>query len=149
MKSIFWTSLKYFGIVAGSLATLYGVFCFFDGMKDDITDIKETQVEYQATADTILDIARTYDQRILANKRAVEGNANEVEVLRSSYVEYLKHDDGLTKEEFVDYMDPFLEYIKKNSSPTVQYNQTPLLENIGMSTGEPMKGKPLPNLLTL
>ena len=148
MKPI-WTILKYFGIAAGSIATLYGTFCFFDGMKDDIVDIKETQVEYQATADTILNMARTYDERILANKRATEGNAGQVEVLRDSYVEYLKHDDGLTKDEFVDYMDPFLEYIKKNSSPTVQNQSATIQEHIGMSTGEPMKGRVLPSLLTL
>jgi len=121
---LFWAILKYFGIAAGSLATLYGVFCFFDGMKDDIVDIKETQFEYQATADTILFMARTYDERILENKARAEHNSQQVGVLRESYMEYLKNDDQLTKEEFVNYMDPFLDYIKKNSNPTVQSSQT-------------------------
>ena len=128
---IFWTILKYFGICAGSIGILYGVFTFFDNMQDDIVDIKETQVEYQATADTVLNLARTYDGRILEMEKVVRYNAGQVQVLQESYFEYIKNDDNLTKDEFVEYMNPFLEYIKKNSSPTVFNNQTPSGQNGG------------------
>jgi len=126
---LFWTILKYFGIAAGSLTIISGAVLFFDGMKDDIVDIKETQVEYRATADTILYIARTYDERITANKQATKSNDGQIGVLRNSYFEYLQNDSALTKDEFVEYMDPFLEYIKKNSSPTVFNYQIPSGEN--------------------
>jgi len=42
---LFWTILKCFGIAAGSITILYGVFTFFDGLKDEQTDILE-MVEY-------------------------------------------------------------------------------------------------------
>lgn len=132
MKKIL-TILKIPGIVVGSLAALYTIFTFFDGMKDDITDIKDTQVEYQATADTIMHIAMAYDERITANKEATEYNAGQLEVVIDSYLEYLKHDSLLTKDEFVDYMNPFLEYIKKNSSSKIPSVQTPLVGNGGES----------------
>lgn len=115
--------LKIPGIVIGSLVTLYGVFSYFDGLSDDVSDIKETQVEYRATADTILFIARTYDTRITENKKSIKYNAGQNEVLTNSYMDYLKDDESLTKDEFVEYMNPFLEYIKKNSSPEQQSNQ--------------------------
>ena len=105
-------------IVAGivGIGVLYGAFVFFDNMQDDIVDIKEVQVEYKATADTTLFIIKSFDDRISANEKAVAYNSGQVEVLRDSYLQYVKNDSSLTKEEFVKYMDPFLEYIKKNSS---------------------------------
>ena len=126
--------LKIPGIIVGSVASLYLVFSFFDGIRDDVADVKETQIEYQATADTILHIAKTYDERIRENKEAAKSNDAQIEVLRNSYLEYLKHDSLLTKDEFVEYMNPFLEYIKKNSSPTVFNYQTPSEENDGENT---------------
>ena len=105
-------------VVAGiaGIGVLYGAFVFFDNMQDDIVDIKEVQVEYKATADTTLFIIKSFDDRISANEKAVAYNSGQVEVLRDSYLQYVKNDSSLTKEEFVKYMDPFLEYIKKNSS---------------------------------
>jgi len=132
---LFWTILKSFGITAGTFLTISGAVLFFDGMKDDIVDIKETQVEYQATADTILFIARTYDERIRRNDAANKSNEGQIGVLRDSYLEYLKNDSALTKDVFVEYMNPFLEYIKKNSGPTVQSTQTLSVEKNEWSTG--------------
>lgn len=128
MKKV-WAILGKFGIGAATLVTLYGAFQLLDTIRDDVEDIKDTQVEYQSTADTILNIARTYDERILRNDAATKSNDRQISVLRNSYLEYLKHDSALTKDEFVEYMNPFLEYIKKNSSPTVRNNQTPSGEN--------------------
>ena len=109
----------------GSLAILYGAFVFFDNMQDDIVDIKEAQVEYKDAVDTTLYIVRMYDERILANEKAIEYNSGQVEVLRDSYLTYIKNDSSLTKSVFVEYMDPFLEYIKKNSSSIAPSLQTP------------------------
>ena len=138
----FWNILGKFGLGAGTLVTLYGAFQLLDGIRDDVEDVKETQMEYQATADTVLNIARTYDERILEMEKVVKYNAGQVEVLQESYFEYLKNDPALTKEVFVEYMEPFLEYIKKNSSPTVSNNPIPLKQGGGMSTGELIGAKP-------
>jgi len=127
----FWNILGKFGLGAGTLVTLYGAFSLLDGIRDDVEDVKETQMEYQATADTVLNIARTYDERILEMEKVVKYNAGQVQVLQESYFEYLKNDPALTKDVFVEYMNPFLEYIKKNSSPTVFNNQTPSGQNGG------------------
>ena len=115
MKQIRIIATKVVATVAG-IGVLYGAFVFFDNMQDDIVDIKEVQVEYKATADTTLFIIKSFDDRISANEKAVAYNSGQVEVLRDSYLQYVKNDSSLTKEEFVKYMDPFLEYIKKNSS---------------------------------
>jgi len=120
---LFWTILKYIGYAAGTLTIITTAVLFFDGLRDDITDIKETQVEAKAASDTIMHIVRTYDQRITENKKSITYNAGQVGVLRESYLEYLKHDSLLTIGEFEKYMNPFLEYIKKNSSPDLQSNQ--------------------------
>lgn len=127
---LFWTILKYFGIGAASLTALYGGFMFFDSMKDDISDIKVIQVEYQATTDTILYMVQTMDKRVLMNENAIGYNSGQVGVLRDSYLTYVKNDSSLTKSEFIEYMDPFLDYIKKNSKSTV-FNNQPLPEGFG------------------
>ena len=133
--------LKIPGIVVGCVGSLYLIFTFFDGIKDDISDIKETQVEYGSKADTIMRIAEAYDERIRNNEASAKSNEGQIRVLRNSYLEYLKHDSLLTKDEFVEYMNPFLEYIKKNSSPTVLREQTPspafpfTTKSTGMNTG--------------
>lgn len=116
-------------MTAAGFLTVWGFFSYFDSMKDDIEDIKDTQIEYRETADTILYIARTYDERIAAIEAATKSNEGQVRILRDSYLEYLKNDSLLTKDEFVKYMDPFLEYIKKNSSSEIPYVQTQSIEN--------------------
>lgn len=139
---IFLAILKYLGIGATSLGILYGAFSLLDNIRDDISDIKDTQVEYRSTADTILNIARSYEVRIQTAEKAIRYNSGQSEVLRDSYLEYIKHDDKLTKDEFVEYMDPFLEYIKKNSTPTQSRPST-------QSMGEGISEEIIPGNTTL
>ena len=40
MKPI-WNILKYFGIIAGSVGTLFGIFRYLDNISDDVADVKE------------------------------------------------------------------------------------------------------------
>ena len=120
---LFWEILKYFGIAAGTLATLYGAFTILDNIRDDISDVKHEMVIFRSTADTLLNISRTYDDRILRNTKAIEYSTGQTQLVVDSYLKHLRNDKSLTKEEFVEYMDPFLEYIKKNSNPEL-YQQS-------------------------
>lgn len=139
---IFVTILKYLGIGATSLGILYGAFSLLDNIRDDISDIKDTQTEYRSTADTILNIARSYEDRIKIVEQAVQYNEGQSQVIRESYMRHLSHDESLTKEEFMEYMDPFLEYIKKNSTPTQSRSST-------QSMGEGISEEIIPGNTTL
>ena len=120
----FWDILKYFGIAAGALGTLYGAFTILDTIKDDVADVKTEMVTFSATADTLLSISRTYDARIMSNMKSIEYSTGQTQLVVDSYLKHLRNDKSLTKDEFVNYMDPFLEYIKKNSSPELSQQST-------------------------
>ena len=120
----FWDILKYFGIAAGTLVTLYGAFTILDTIKDDVADVKTEMVTFSATADTLLSISRTYDARIMNNMKSIEYSTGQTQLVVDSYLKHLRNDKSLTKDEFVNYMDPFLEYIKKNSSPELSQQST-------------------------
>ena len=124
---IFWTILKYLGILAGSVATLYGAFMLLDDIRDDVTDVKEDMVEVKTATDSILVISKGNEERSEQNELAIRQNAAQDRLVVNSYLDHLKKDSSLTKSEFIEYMEPFLEYIKKNSIQT-EYGLTPLVQ---------------------
>ena len=131
---LFWTILKYFGMTAGSLTILWGAFTLLDDIRDGIGDVKEDVTEVRRAVDSSLVCIRESNLRIAANEKAIQLNTGHTEVLVDSYLDYIKGDEGLTKDEFVEYMDPFLEYIKKNSSSNSSNDWIPFDGNDFVST---------------
>jgi len=117
----FWDILKYFGIGAGSLGILYGVFTFFDNMQDDIVSVKDDISEVQETVDYINieqgwiaeDIGNIKDTLISFEEQHKSQGQN-----IKSIAWGLRNHQNFTPEQFEDIME---ELLKKNSS----YNPSP------------------------
>jgi len=131
---MFWTILKYFGISAGTIGILFGVFVFFDNMQDDISDVQKTvdhiNVEQSFMAEDIIHIQ---DTLLSFEKEHKKQGAN----IKSIEWGLRKH-ESFTPEQFEEIME---ELLKKNYSPIGLNNQTPLLENGYVNTTEPTEGK--------
>jgi len=132
------SALKVFGIIAGSALTLWGVFTFFDGIRDNVSDIGGQVEQVKNSNDSILVITKSMDERFTQNEVDIQNNliqntytANQVRLVMDSYLDHLKNDSLLTKDAFIKYMEPFLEYIKKNSTQTqTEYGLTPWANRI-------------------
>jgi hypothetical protein len=136
----FWLILKYFGYVTGALGSITVAVLFFDGMKEDIIETKEAAQAARSISDSTLGLMELYDDRITANdeqitanQEAIKYNIGQTQVLIDSYLDYLKHDSLLMKDDFIRYMDPFLQYVKKNSSSRIQSGQIPYAVHGGES----------------
>lgn len=106
---IFWTILKYFGIFAGSISVLYGVFLYFDNMNDDISDIKET-VDYINIEQTWIAKDITAIQDTLAEFES-EHKKQGADIKSISWG--LKNHENFTPDQFEEIME---ELLKKNTS---------------------------------
>lgn len=111
-----WKILAKFGAVAGTIGTLYVAFTLLDDIRDDVGDVKKDVVVVKAQTDSLMVLDRLNKIQNEENKKAISQNADQLELIMDSYLKHIRNDDGLTKEEFIEYMDPFLEYVKKNSS---------------------------------
>ena len=122
---LFWTILKTLGIIAGSISVLYGVFTLLDDIRDDVVEVKEDFGELRSTNDSILIITKNINKRLDNDEEVIRSNTDQVRLVTNSYLKHLENDSSLTKGVFIEYMEPFMEYIKKNSTP-VEYSLTPL-----------------------
>jgi len=131
---MFWTILKYFGIISGSLGSLYLVFTFFDGIRDDVktikTDVEMISVEQTWMAEGIAGIEDT----LVEYKKEHEIQGQKINSISWG----LRNHQNFTPEQFEEIME---ELLKKNYSPIGLNNQTPLLENGYVNTTEPTEGK--------
>lgn len=119
MKQFFYI-LKYFGIAAGSITTLFFVFTFFDGIRDDIggikIDVEMISVEQVWIAEGIASIRDTLEE--FEKEHKIQGQHIE------SISWGLKNHENFTPEQFEDVME---ELLKKNIGPIVLKTDNPRL----------------------
>ena len=118
---IFWTALKYFGIVSATIGSLYVAFTYFDDMKDKITDVQET-VNYISIdqAEAAEEIAKIQDTLV---RFEIEHRKQSEDIKTITWG--LKNQKNFTSEQFDNIMDELLK--KNNSYPdwTVIIENTP------------------------
>lgn len=106
---LFWTILKYFGYVTGALGTVTVTVLFFDGMKDDIVEIKDDvemmSIEQSWIAEDIVGIRDTLAEYEKEHKK----QGQDIETLTWG----LEQHENFTPEQFEEIMD---ELLKKNYS---------------------------------
>ena len=117
----FWLGLKYFGYATGALGALTVTVLFFDGMKDDIVDIKD-DVEMISIEQTWIaeDIAGIRDT-LMEYEKEHKKQGQDIETLTWG----LNNHENFTPEQFEEVMD---ELLKKNFSltPTPSPYETPV-----------------------
>lgn len=133
---LFWVILKYAGVLIGSGTFLFGVFSYFDGLSDDISEVKDT-VEYINVEQAFMveDISDIRDAlAALDEKRKKQGQ--DIETLTWG----LHHINDFDAEQFEEIME---ELLNKNFShdppPTPVYvipRATTGFESITEHTGE-------------
>ena len=111
---IFWTALKYFGIVSATIGSLYVAFTYFDDMKDDISEVQETvdyiNIEQGWIAEDIGNIKDT----LISFEEQHKSQGQNIKSIAWG----LRNHQNFTPEQFEEVME---ELLKKNSS----YNPSP------------------------
>lgn len=113
MKLIF-RIVGYFLATASAVTVIWGVATYFNKSETRTQHIEnslETIIETQQSESVKTDSLMFNVNRLNRNVNDLTGSHN---ALRESYVNYLSHDDALTKEEFIDYMQGIEFEIKKN-----------------------------------
>ena len=109
--------------VIGSLTTIGTVMWFaftgYHNINDGISDIKSDIV---IVKDSVAIVDAKVDAAIaigVANSGKIDDNIQSTKAVTRSYVNYIKKDESLTREEFFDVMDPWLndvDQLKKKMS---------------------------------
>ncbi|MCK5134883.1 MAG: hypothetical protein KAR19_03785 [Bacteroidales bacterium] len=119
MKQI-WNITKYFLTFASFVTVCFGAFKLVDSIRDDVTDIKETLTEDVMPMVVASEKSDSLQLAIIKEMQGqVQNNTEKVGALSRSYTDYVRRDESLTKDEFIDYMDGLWGDIKKNNRPTV------------------------------
>lgn len=110
---VVWTALKYFGILAGFTAVIYGAFRFLDDMGDDIEMVQEDVVEAQEFQFQVID---RLDTAIIQLQMVRNHQMEQDNMIRDMYQAgrfYIENQEQYTREQ----LNQILEEIMKDNNP--------------------------------